>query len=196
MSYDAASAMRTCRCELLDGAFETVECVGLTVRNELERLVVVISALIASSHGEVLLRGRTGKGTRSSSANRNWLAGKSAVPRSKAVMGATDRARPSIDPLPNDRFLVWARSGPLSPRPQVSADAWEQVPASCGSGSKPGHTHDVGADGSVTTSGTADTAGAASWSRARKWSPTTGAGCEFVGYRPAATPSPGARPTS
>ncbi|KFC65021.1 hypothetical protein FG93_05044 [Bosea sp. LC85] len=76
MSYDPASAMRTGRCELLDGAFETVECVGLTVRNELERLVVVISALIASSHGEVLPRGRTGKGTRSSSAKWDWPAGK------------------------------------------------------------------------------------------------------------------------
>jgi hypothetical protein len=47
---DPAIALGTARRELLYGALETVESIGLPLHLDLERLVVFITALIASRH--------------------------------------------------------------------------------------------------------------------------------------------------
>lgn len=50
VSDNPATAMRAGRRQLVDCAFETVERVGLAIQNNLECLVVIISAEIASGH--------------------------------------------------------------------------------------------------------------------------------------------------
>src|SRR5690606_33070349 len=48
---DAAPAVLAPGCDRLDGAFEAVEHVGLTVEDQLEGLVVVVAAELAGGHG-------------------------------------------------------------------------------------------------------------------------------------------------
>src|SRR5438132_2957403 len=55
MPDDPYTAMRACRRELVDRTLEAVERVGLPAQAHLERLVVVIAALVALSHGRFLL---------------------------------------------------------------------------------------------------------------------------------------------
>src|SRR5205085_7715152 len=54
VAYDLAVTVRALRRECMDGAFEAVECVGLAITNDLECLVVVVSADVACGHRDLL----------------------------------------------------------------------------------------------------------------------------------------------
>ena len=57
MADDAHTAMRACGRQHIDGAFKTVEGMGLTPRSYLKGLVVVVTARVAYRHGELLENG-------------------------------------------------------------------------------------------------------------------------------------------
>src|SRR5260221_8767506 len=59
MTNDAALAMGASRRQRRDRAFETVERQGLSLRQDLEALVVVVAANIARRHDSILSQGGT-----------------------------------------------------------------------------------------------------------------------------------------
>src|SRR6476469_8987715 len=73
MADDAAAAMRADRRERGDGAFERVEHERAAAHGDLEALVIVVAALRAFAHGEVVLRltPETLQSLRHSGASRN-----------------------------------------------------------------------------------------------------------------------------
>jgi hypothetical protein len=54
MADDFASAVLADRRELMDGAFEAVECMGVSGRDHLEGKIVVVAADFAPSHSGLL----------------------------------------------------------------------------------------------------------------------------------------------
>jgi hypothetical protein len=63
MTQDLASTVVTNRRQLVNGAFETVERVGLTGSDYLEGEIVIVAAYFASSHLDLLEPGSTGAAT-------------------------------------------------------------------------------------------------------------------------------------
>src|SRR5262249_58791153 len=57
MAHDVGAAMRARRGQGLDGAFEAVERMACAVHSDLESLVIIIAASLASGHGASSLCG-------------------------------------------------------------------------------------------------------------------------------------------